>query len=247
VLTAAVAPAQAQDWRFASTAPMGYAPSPTEYEPAVVQAYAARAVRWRGKFAVHCWIAYKPAGASQYHRYEVTGFSIRRGGTTSIRETTTTTPDQRWYGAEPILLQDIRGAEAEKIIAELPAAIAGYPYADTYRIWPGPNSNTFIAHIAREVPELNLALPGNAIGKDFTGWNVLASAPSGTGFQISLGGLFGVMLAGKEGFEVNLLGLVFGADPFDLAITLPSLGRFPASGDWTNGKHQVANAAEPQN
>jgi hypothetical protein len=30
-----------------------------------------------------------------------------------------------------------------------------YPYPNEYRAWPGPNSNTFTAYIAREVPELS--------------------------------------------------------------------------------------------
>jgi len=239
---AAVGSSTAQDWRNASRAPMGWAPDPATYKPAVVQAYAARTVRWRGNFAVHCWIAVKPEGASEYHRYEVTGWNLRGGGTTAIRDSFTTTPDQRWYGAEAELLQDIRGAEAEKIIAALPAAVASYPHPNTYRIWPGPNSNTFIAHIAREIPDLRLALPNHAIGKDYTGWQVIASAPSGTGFQVSLGGVFGVMLAADEGVEINILGLVFGADPSNLALKLPLVGRFPGRVDWTNGK--AAQAAE---
>ncbi len=224
--------ARAQDWRTASTAPMGWAPNPADYEPAVVQAYAARTFGWRGAVAVHCWIAAKPSGASQYRRYEVVGFNLG-GNRSAIRETETTTPDQRWYGSEPMLLQDIRGAEAEKIIATLPAAVASYPYPRSYQVWPGPNSNTFIAHVAREIPELKLALPGNAFGKDFVGWHVVTSAPSGTGFQMSIAGLFGVLAAGKEGLEVNVLGLTFGVDPLGLAVTLPGIGRIPARSNWT--------------
>jgi len=228
--------AQAQDWRTASRAPMGWAPAPETYEPAIVQAYAARAVRWRGSLAVHCWIAVKPAGATQYRRYEVTGFDLRRTGS-SIRITDTATPDTRWFGAEATLLRDIRGADAEAIIAAIPAAVESYPYAEAYRAWPGPNSNTFIAHIAREIPEMRLSLPGHAIGKDYTGWSIVTSAPSGTGFQISLGGVLGVMLAGHEGLEVNLLGFVFGADPLDLSLKLPALGDLPSRTDWTGGQH----------
>ncbi len=225
--------AQAQDWRTASRAPMGWAPDPASYQPAVVQAYAARTVRWRGAFAVHCWIAVKPEGATVYHRYEVIGFNVSRNRP-AIRETETATPDQRWYGADVELLQDIRGPEAEKIIAALPAAIASYPYPNTYVVWPGPNSNTFIAHLARSIPELHLALPGNAIGKDFTGWKIVAAAPSGTGLQLSLGGMLGVLLAGKEGLEVNVLGLVFGANPLKLAIAVPGVGRLPARHNWAD-------------
>ena len=44
-----------------------------------------------------------------------------------------------------------------------------YPYADSYRVWPGPNSNTFTAFVLREVPELRVDLPPTAIGKDYLG------------------------------------------------------------------------------
>ena len=229
---AAGSDARAADWRTASSKPVGWAPAPDKYEPAVVQAYGARTWGWRGNFADHCWIAIKPAGAATYRRYEVVGFGIERSHN-AIRVTDTATPDQEWFGSAPKLLQDLRGDEAEKVIAALPAAVDSYPYGDRYTAWPGPNSNTFIAHIAREIPNLRLALPGNAVGKDYTGWHVIAPAPSGTGFQISLGGLFGVMLAGKEGLEVNILGLVIGANPLHAALTIPGTGRFPAKADWT--------------
>ena len=234
---------QARDWRTASSEPVRWAPAPDAYAPAVVQAYAAPAVSWRGAFADHSWIAVKPAGASHYRRYEVIGYRLRRTGSALV-ETEKTTPDRAWYGAPPKLLQDIRGAEAEKIIAALPAVVAAYPNARTYRVWPGPNSNTFIAYLAREIPELRLALPGKAIGKDYMGWKVLAPAPSGTGFQFSIAGLFGVLLAQEEGSEVNILGLVIGADPMHLAITIPGVGRIPSQSDWTTGERNVVPSSE---
>jgi hypothetical protein len=112
------------------------------------------------------------------------------------------------------------------MIAQVRAAAANYPYPNTYRPWPGPNSNTFLAHIARQVPELGIHLPSNAVGKDFLpGGGLFAAAPSGSGFQVSLYGLIGILLAGREGLEVNLLGLSFGVDPVRPALKLPALGR----------------------
>ena len=49
------------DWRTASREPVGLAPDPASTPEAVVQVYAARAIRWRGYFGVHTWIAVKPA------------------------------------------------------------------------------------------------------------------------------------------------------------------------------------------
>jgi len=76
------------------------------------------------------------------------------------------------------------------------------------------------------VPELGLDLPPTAVGKDYLGpGSFLARSPSGTGYQVSLFGLLGVLIGREEGIEFNLLGLGFGIDPLDLALRLPGLGR----------------------
>ena len=73
---------------------------------------------------------------------------------------------------------------------------------------------------------IGLDLPPTAIGKDFLpNGSLIAGAPSGTGYQVSLFGLLGVLAAIEEGVEVNILGLVFGIDPLDLALKLPMAGR----------------------
>ena len=53
----------------------------------------------------------------------------------------------------------------------------------------------------------------------------MSGVPSGTGYQVNIKGLFGVMAAIEEGLEVNLIGLTFGIDPLNLAIKLPGIGR----------------------
>jgi hypothetical protein len=112
------------------------------------------------------------------------------------------------------------------MIEKIRAAVARYPYPHEYCAWPGPNSNTFNAFIAREVPELGLDLPSNAIGKDFlAGHAVFAAAPSGSGFQVSLYGVAGILVAVDEGFELNLLGLNIGIDAAVPALKLPAIGR----------------------
>lgn len=226
------------NWREASRAPVGLAPDPATTNEAVAQVYAARAVRWRGYFGTHTWIATKPTGASEYTVYEVTRWSRRRNGSmVSIGERD---PDGRWYGNAPDLIADVRGPEVDELIERIDAAARNYRYADDYRVWPGPNSNTFTAYVLREVPELRADLPPTAIGKDYLGKSVLAATPSGTGFQLSLFGLVGAMAAVEEGLEVNLLGMTFGIDPVDLGIKLPFAGSFGLRGG------AVAVAAEPE-
>ena len=116
------------------------------------------------------------------------------------------------------------------MLPQIEAAIETYPHADRYRAYPGPNSNTFIAHIARSVPDLALDLPPTAIGKDYRPLHALiGAAPSGRGIQVNLLGLGGLILSSEEGIELNVLGLGLGIDLFDPALRLPGVGRIGAA------------------
>jgi hypothetical protein len=218
----------ADDWRTASREPTGIAPDPAETREAVVQVYAARTWGWRGSFAVHTWIAVKPTDAPGFTVYEVIGWRAYHG--LSALAVHHRPPDGRWFGAEPEILFDLRGPEVDAVIERIDAAARSYPFADSYRVWPGPNSNTFTAHVIREVPELTVDLPPTAIGKDYLTDGILARTPSGTGVQMSVFGLVGLVVGLREGVEINLLGLVFGIDPDDLAIKLPMVGRVGLAG-----------------
>ena len=154
------------DWRSASQRSTGLAPDPASTPEAVVQVYAGRAFGWRGAFADHTWLAAKPAGSLRYTRYEVIGW-YAGDGRSVVSVSDRRAPDAEWYGNPPRLVREVRGPAAEAVIGRLPAAVAGYPFATSYRAWPGPNSNTFVAHLGRALPELRLALPPTAIGKDF--------------------------------------------------------------------------------
>jgi hypothetical protein len=223
------------NWRRASRAPIGLAPDPADTPEAVVQVYAARAVRWRGYFGVHTWIAAKRRDEPAFTVYEVTGFAVRRGG--SAVRISDRPPDGRWFGSPPDLLADMRGAGVDAIIGRIEQAVATYPYENSYRIWPGPNSNTFTAFVLRHVPELRVDLPAHAVGKDYLGARVFARPPSGTGAQVSIFGVLGVLVAVEEGLEVNVLGLTFGLDPSDLALKLPFVGSI-GFGDWDTPQSQ---------
>ncbi|MCY6382691.1 DUF3750 domain-containing protein [Hoeflea prorocentri] len=208
-------------WRSADRSASGLAPEPAEEKAAIVQVYAARAYRWRGIFGVHTWLATKEEGASDYTRYDVIGWgrALRR----SIGP-----PDGRWVGNTPQLLFEARGAVAARMIPQIEAAIAAYPYAGngSYTLWPGPNSNSFIAAIARKVPELTVSLPSLAIGKDYaSGWLTVMEMPSNTGWQISIAGYGGIGFGRVEGIELHVLGQTLGIDLFRPAIKLPGIGR----------------------
>ena len=219
--------ASGQDWRTASSEPVGLAPDAATTPEAVVQVYGARTWGWRGNFGVHTWVAVKPEKATAYTVYEVIGWRLRSSDTVvAIHHRAA---DARWYGNAPELYSDKRGPEAGKLIPRIDAAARSYPHAREYSAWPGPNSNTFVAWITRAVPELGADLPPTAIGKDYLSDGLFGAAPSGSGVQFSFGGLFALTASGIEGFELNLLGLTFGINPFDPALKLPLLGRLGAA------------------
>jgi len=218
------------DWQTASHRSAGLAPDPARHAGAVVQVYAGRAFGWRGAFSDHTWLVAKEPGATRYQRYEVIGW-YGGGGRSVVSVSSSRAPDAEWYGAQPRLLRDLRDADAEAVIEALQPAIERYEHGRRYRAWPGPNSNTFVADLARMIPALHLTMPSTAIGKDFLpGGAIVARTPSGTGWQVSLFGLLGITTGLDEGLEVNVLGLVTGIDVRRPALKLPGLGRVPGDG-----------------
>lgn len=213
------------DWRTASREPVGLAPDPAELKEAVVQVYGARVIGVKGLFGVHTWVAVKPAEAEEWTVYEVVGWRLRWAQSAIVVHTRP--PDARWFGSVPELYVDRRGPGVDALIERIDKAARAYPYGAEYRAWPGPNSNTFTAWIARAVPELELDLPATAIGKDYLGSSIVGAAPSGSGVQLSLGGVLGVAMSAVDGLEFNVLGLNFGIGPN--GVKLPMVGRVGGS------------------
>jgi hypothetical protein len=216
------------DWWGADRSSIGLLPPATEHPGAVVRVFAAPTVRWRGAFAVHCWIVLKREGETTYTRYDYTawGEPIRVNGFA---------PDGRWFGRAPAVVFAADGAAATAMIPRMRAAIDSYAWRNhgDYRAWPGPNSNTFVAAVLEAVPEAEAVLPPTAIGKDYP-WDGrwLRPVASGSGIRWTLAGYAGLTLGWREGIEVNILGAVAGLDLRYPAIKLPGLGRLglPATG-----------------
>lgn len=213
-------------WRTADRSSIGHLAPAAQVPGAVVRIFAAQTIRWRGIFATHCWIVFKPDGADGYRRYDYTawGEPIRLNGFE---------PDGRWFGHAPEVVFAADGAAAAALIPKMQAAIDDYAWRNRgdYRAWPGPNSNTFVAAVIDAVPEILTALPPTAIGKDYPydgRW--LRRAPSGAGIKLTLGGYGGLTLAWIEGIEINILGAVAGLDLYRPAIKLPGLGRLGMRG-----------------
>jgi len=154
-----------KDWRTASRKSAGIAPDPSITNEAVLQVYGADAWGWRGWFAIHTWIAAKKTGAASYTVYDVVGRRNHRGQ--PVLRIAKDVPDRYWYGEKPRILKEQRGAGVDEMIDRVDKAAHAYPWKTTYKAFPGPNSNTFTAWIAKQVPELELDLPFSAIGSGY--------------------------------------------------------------------------------
>jgi hypothetical protein len=154
-----------KDWQTASRESAGIAPSPLTTNEAVLQVYGAPTWGWRGWFAVHTWIAAKHTGEPSYTVYEVIGWRLKRG--LPLVRVEKDLPDRYWFGERPRLLKEHRGTGVDTLITAVDNAARAYPWPTTYQAFPGPNSNTFTAWVAKQVPELDLSLPFAAIGSGY--------------------------------------------------------------------------------
>jgi hypothetical protein len=214
-----------RSWRDADWSSTGSLPSAASSPEARVLVMTGRTGGWKGAVAVHSWVVVKRENARNWTRYDVVGWGnpVRVNGWA---------PDGRWYGNPPTVLVDISGAAATALIPKIERTVRDYQFANAgdYRIWPGPNSNTFVATVLRAVPELGVMLPPNAVGRDFRPRPYAGLSDSGTGIEASLWGLAGFKLGWVEGIEVNLLGLVAGVDLRHPALKLPGFGRIGLDG-----------------
>jgi hypothetical protein len=209
------------DWRLADRSSTGLLPSAHIHQEAVVRIFSARTIRWRGIIATHSWIVIKDPGAPSYSRFDYTAW----GEPIWIDRFV---PDGRWFGCKPEVIFAADGKVAEAMLAKIRETIRKYPFRKSgdYRVWPGPNSNTFVAAVMNATPGMRATLPPTAIGKDFPfdgRW--IGLSPSRTGIRCTLGGYAGLTFGWVEGIEVNLLGAVVGMDVRRPAIKLPGLGR----------------------
>jgi hypothetical protein len=207
-------------YRDADWSSVGMLPAPNADRDARMLVFTGRTGRWKGIFAVHSWVVFKPENGTAWNRYDVVGWGqpLRSNGWA---------PDGRWFGNTPRVLVDVRGAEAAALIPKVKSAVESYSYSHfgDYRIWPGPNSNTFTAAVLRAVPELRTTLPPNALGKDFRDHPYLGLTDSRTGIEASLWGLLGVKVGWVEGIELNFFGVVAGFDVRHPGVKLPGFGR----------------------
>jgi len=183
-------------------------------------------VGWYGAFAHHTWIDVKRGSEEEWQRVQVGGRGT--GVMVSSVEATECRADL-WQAERAVhVLGVVEGDAARRIAEQLPRVAAAHDteYSEGYRRWPGPNSNTLVAELAREIPELAFVADPNAIGKDWDGWFGAGLTNSKTGLRVDTP-VVGVALGAREGVELHLLGLTLGVSLWPPGLELPFLPRLP--------------------
>jgi hypothetical protein len=212
---------RAASWREADWSSSGVLPSQPAAGDAAIYVMAARTGGLKGALSLHSWLVLKRPGATGYDRYDVVGWGnpVRRNAYDA---------DGSWYSNRPAIIHEIHGSQATALIPQIETAIAGYPYAGqgTYVIWPGPNSNSFVAHVLRAVPQIGIVLPSNAVGRDFpTEGRFFTIDDDGRNFRANLLGYAGISAGARSGFEIQFMGLVAGLDILNPGLKVPGFGR----------------------
>ena len=171
---------------------------------------------WYSRFAQHSWFDVREGSTGRWRRIEIptpqSGVQIIELPRGEAFE------DERWERAVRVRAIE-HGAGVDQLVDELVAAARSWD-GGGYRAWPGPNSNTFVDAMLREVDGLSGQLHHNAVGKDH-GWRVGKSA-TGVGVELETP-LAGLQVGLLEGLEVHLLGLTLGVGLQPLALRLPFL------------------------
>lgn len=207
------------DYKTANWAASGFLPQPQK-NAAAIYILAARTGGMKGAVSVHSWFVIKKPGNEFYDRYDVVGWGkpVRHNAYP---------PDAYWYSNYPYIVHQIHGEKAAQLIQKIEKSIQNYPYGKQgdYTIYPGPNSNSFVAKILRDVPEMGSVLSSNAIGRDYLGQNNYALWDGiNKDLHISFKGYVGFSLGLQSGVEINLGGLVAGIGLKPFSIKIPAIG-----------------------
>ena len=129
--------------RDARRASVGLAPDPQTTAEPVVQVYAARAVRWRGYFGVHTWVAVKRRDAKEFTVYEVNGWRLRRTGQRGQRRSSAAGRSLVWQsagrwsqiGAATASMSSLRASKRQSPPIRTRMSIASGPGRTRTRSW----------------------------------------------------------------------------------------------------------------
>jgi len=113
--------------------------------------------------AAHCWFAEFDLRDQRWHRWEVWQVAGKGPGNWGHIRKDLMHPASGVGHGDSWVLAEWTGPEADRLIAVLREPTR-YPWPNTYRYWPGPNSNTYAAWVLRRAG-VSANLPPAALGK----------------------------------------------------------------------------------
>jgi hypothetical protein len=116
-----------------------------------------------GAIAWHYWFVV--ADETGRHRWEVWQTKNAGGSCIGHVHCDLKRPEDGVGGGPSRVAAVWEGEPARRIAAVLQNA-ANYPWCERYRMWPGPNSNTFVAWVLREAG-VDQALDPRGIGRNY--------------------------------------------------------------------------------
>jgi len=172
------------------------------------------------QFATHSWVQYRPDVNSPWRRIEIVNKTS--GLLHHVIDDETAHAKKRWDERVRILSQS-DGNKNPHFVRDIMSFAKNYE-ASIYRVWPGPNSNTFAEHLMREVDGVSAVLDHNAVGKEHGFYAGRTAGGTGVEMQSPVAGL---ALGLREGVEVSLFGLTGGVSFYPPAVKIPFLPRIP--------------------
>ena len=183
--------------------------------------FAARTGRWKGIFAVHSWVVFKPRARTRLE-------PLRRGRLGQSGAQNGWAPDGRWFGdsaARARRRQGRRGRGADPAGCRRRSRTTATPMPATTACGPGRTATPSSRRCCAPCPSLRVTLPPNAIGKDFRDGAYAGLTDSRTGVEAILYGCSASRSAGSKASSSTCLGLVAGLDMRHPAVKLPGFGR----------------------
>lgn len=202
--------------------------SPTYVPQADIDIVVVKSVRipdsepWYSRFASHVWIEYRQKGDQNWTRVEANTEPLQEPIHPSVAN-----HNVRW-GRDVELLAVYLLEDAANMIPHIKESALRHSEGFEYRAYPGPNSNTYAARIIADVPNLDVELPHNAIGKDYTTTISAGLTPSRDGLHLDTLPL-GLSLGYQQGLELHLIGLTAGLSLWPPQLKIPFLPRIGLS------------------
>ncbi len=165
------------------------------------------------KLARHPWFAIREQGVQQWERWE-----IGSRGSTDLGYVNHSYRDP--LGGDEVRVHGVlRGEKAMRFIRCLRRESVRYEHRHVYRVWPGPNSNTYADIMLRRCG-FRAELPPTSVGKDYRGIIGVSGTTGGTGVQLETP-ILGVRVGLTEGVQFHVFSFTVGIDWWPPAIVFP--------------------------